>query len=148
MRQERCSPSNFDDFLRSPVLIISKIKTRYVCSFETFVIVLSLQLCIVLKTSYNFLYVLTIAEPFECLRPLCEPKSIQFANKDEGQRRRKHYNNALSEDAILYPRLQEVGYLYRCVSLDYYLCIVFHQSLHTSRFNFKVTDAQHPYNYS
>lgn len=48
-------------------------------------------------------------EPFGTLRPLCEPKSINFCSKDEGHRRYQHYSRAFSEDAISFQPIQEVA---------------------------------------
>ena len=49
-------------------------------------------------------------EPFAIFRPLMEPKCIQFANKDEGLKRREHYCKVLSEEAVKrnFPQLQQV----------------------------------------
>ena len=51
------------------------------------------------------------AEPYAIFKPLFEPKCIQFANKEEGLKRRQHYNQALSEEAMKknFPQLQQVN---------------------------------------
>lgn len=50
-------------------------------------------------------------EPFANFEPVFETKCIQYANKEEGQQRRKHYNKVLSEEAMKknFPQLQEVA---------------------------------------
>lgn len=39
-------------------------------------------------------------ELFEHFKPLFKPKCMQFANREDGLKRRQHYNKVLSEDAV------------------------------------------------
>ena len=50
------------------------------------------------------------AELFETLKPLLGEKSIQFANGQEGQTRRRYYDDILNGDAVkqLFPQIQKV----------------------------------------
>ena len=58
-----------------------------------------------------FSFLSASAEPYAIFTPLFEPKCIQFANKEEGLKRRQHYSKALSEDAMRknFPQLQQVN---------------------------------------
>ena len=59
---------------------------------------------------FNVFHASLPVEPFAIFRPLMEPKCIQFANKDEGLKRREHYCKVLSEEAVKrnFPQLQQV----------------------------------------
>ena len=50
------------------------------------------------------------AELFETLKPLLGEKSIQFANGQEGQARRRYYDDILNGDAVkqFFPQIQKV----------------------------------------
>ena len=61
----------------------------------------------------TIIFYFKLAEPFANFQPVFETKCIQFANKEEGRSRRKHYNKVLSEEAMKknFPQLQEVIYM-------------------------------------